>query len=84
MYHKLIISLKYDNLKTALRVGFEPQTKWQAEMVALRRVVPNHCSRDHKCSLSSLELPPEKINILNILYSKSDIFFSMIVLSGSP
>ena len=33
-------------------------------------VVPNHCSRDHKCSASSHKVLPEKFKIRNILCLK--------------
>ena len=32
-----------------------------------RSVAPNHCSGDHKCSASSLEVLPQKFEIHNIL-----------------
>ena len=34
----------------------------------LSAVVPNHCSGNHKCSLASLEVLPDKVKIITISY----------------
>ena len=38
-----------------------------------KSVVPNLCYRDHKCSLSSLESLPKRVEILNILSWKLNL-----------
>ena len=56
----ICMTKKHEILKSRMGGGVEVQ-------LSARPVIPNHCYGDHKCSLSSLEMLPEKVKNLNML-----------------